>query len=253
MRVKLVLIFRHQNKPIVYRKKPEDKLSMWNINIKIDGKKIEPSSHVKYLGILINSFLNWNFHIDELSTKLSCAVGMLAKIRHYINEKKLSMVYHGIFSSLLLYGSQIWGQSNQSVSKMEKLQNKPLRIINFKPFRYSVNSLYNKCEILKFGASIKLSNFLYAHGNIKGNLPTTLCAGITLVDSKHSQITRNQKGNQVNIPTVRSKTSGANSIKSKSVNTWNDLNKLFIKKQFVNQKRNFCKSLIKSYFIKGYV
>ena len=96
------------------------------------------------------------------------------------------MVYHGIFSSLLLYGSQIWGQSNQSVSKMEKLQNKALRIINFKPLRYSVNSLYNKCEILKFGDSIKLSIFLYGHDNIKGNLPTTLCAGITLLDSKHS-------------------------------------------------------------------
>ena len=63
-----VLIFRHQNKPInMYRKKPEDKLSMWNITIKIDGKKIEPSSHVKYLGILIDSFLNWNFRIDELT------------------------------------------------------------------------------------------------------------------------------------------------------------------------------------------
>ena len=129
---------------------------MWNINIKIDGKKIKPSSHVKYLGILVDSFLNWNFHIDELSTKLSRAVGMLTKIRHYINEKTLSMVYHGIFSSLLLYGSQIWGQSNQSVSKMEKLQNTALRIIDFKPLRYSVNSLYNKCEILKFGDSIKL-------------------------------------------------------------------------------------------------
>ena len=106
---------------------------------------------------------------------------------------------------------------------MVKLQNKALRIINFKPLRYSVNSLYNKCEILKFGDSNNLSN-----------LPTTLCAGITLFNSKHSQITRNQKGNQVNIPTVRTKTSGANSIKSKSVNTWNDFNKLFIKKQFVN-------------------
>ena len=91
----------------MYRKKPEDKLSMWNITIKIDGKKIEPSSHVKYLGILINSFLNWNFHIDDLSTKLSCAVGMLAKIRHYINKKTLSMVYHGIFfipTSIWAYG-----------------------------------------------------------------------------------------------------------------------------------------------------
>ena len=95
------------------------------------------------------------------------------------------------------YGSQIWGQSNQSLSKMEKLQNKALRIMNFKPLRYSVTS--------------------------------------------------------VNIPTVRTKTSGTNSIQSKSVNTWNNLNKLFIKIQFVNQKINYCKYLIKSYFIKGYV
>ena len=35
-----VLIFRHQNKPIMYRKNPEDKLSMWNITIKIDGKRL---------------------------------------------------------------------------------------------------------------------------------------------------------------------------------------------------------------------
>ena len=54
---------------------------------------------------------------------------------------------------------------------MEKLQNKALRIINFKPLRYSVNSLYNKCEILKFGDSIlSYQIFYHAHDNIKGNL-----------------------------------------------------------------------------------
>ena len=42
------------------------------------------------------------------------------------------------------------------INQFQKLQNKALRIINFKPLRYSVNSLYNKCEILKFGDSIKL-------------------------------------------------------------------------------------------------
>ena len=59
------------------------------------------------------------------------------------------------------FGDKIINQS-----KMEILQKKALRIINFKPLRYSVNSLYNKCEILKFGDSIKLSIFLYAHDNI---------------------------------------------------------------------------------------
>ena len=81
----------------MYRRKPEDKLSMWNITIKIDGKKIEPSTHVKYLGILIDSFLNLNFYIDELCNKLSRAAGMLAKIQHYINVKTLSFLYLYIY------------------------------------------------------------------------------------------------------------------------------------------------------------
>ena len=68
--------------------------------------------------ILIDS--HWNFHIDELSTKLSHAVGMLAQIRYYVDHKTLQMIYHGIFSSILHYGSQIWSQSDQSILKIEK-------------------------------------------------------------------------------------------------------------------------------------
>ena len=38
----------------------------------------------------------------------------------------------------------------------------------------SVNPLYSKCEILKYGDNIKLLNFLFEHDSIKINLPT-LC------------------------------------------------------------------------------
>ena len=75
---------------------------------------------------------------------------------------------------VLKFGDKVINQSQKWKNyKMEKLQNKALRIINFKPLRYSVNSLYNKYEILNFVDSIKLANFLYAHDNLKGNLPTT--------------------------------------------------------------------------------
>ena len=97
---------------------------------------------MKYLGIFIDSHLNCNFHIDQLSTKFSRAVGMLAKIRYNVNHKTLQMIYYGIFSSILHYVSQIWGQTDQSILKIEKLQN---RVINFKPKRSPVNPLYNTC------------------------------------------------------------------------------------------------------------
>ena len=134
------------------------------------------------------------------------------------------MIYPGIFSSLLRYGSQIWGQSNKSISKMEKLQNKPLRIISFKHIQDHRLIPYIKCDILKFADNIKLSNFLFAHDSIKSNLPTSLCDSITLVNNKYSHTSRNQEANQVNIPTVRTKTSGSNRFKSKFANIWNYLN-----------------------------
>ena len=118
--------------------------------------------------------------------------------------------------------------------------------------RLSVNPLYRQVVILKFADNIKLSNFLFAHDSIKCNLPTSLCDSITLVNNKHSHTSRNQEANQVNIPTVRTKTSGSNSIKSKSANIWNYL-KLFHSEQLIHQKRSFCKSLLTGYFIKGYV
>jgi len=87
-----LLVFRHPKKKIEF-----------DLKIKIDGKIIIPSTYVKYLGIYIDCHLNWKYHVDELSTKLSRANGMLAKIRHYVSYLTLTMIYHGIFSSLLLY------------------------------------------------------------------------------------------------------------------------------------------------------
>ena len=104
--------------------------------------------------------------------------------------------------------------------------------------RPSVNPLYSKCEI-KFADNIKLSNFLFAHDSIKSNLPTAVRDIITI---NIPYTSRNQEANQVNIPSVR----------SKSANIWNYLNKLFHSEQLIHQKRSFCTSLT-SYFIKGYV
>ena len=75
----------------------------FDLKIKVGGKKLFPCDSVKYLGILIDCHLNWNAHEKALTPKLSRAIGMLSKIRHYIDRNTLIMIYYGIFSSLLLY------------------------------------------------------------------------------------------------------------------------------------------------------
>ena len=41
-----------------------------NISIKIQGVKLSPCKYVKYLGVLIDKNLSWDYHISELSKKL---------------------------------------------------------------------------------------------------------------------------------------------------------------------------------------
>ena len=178
---------------------------------------------------------------------------VLAKIRHYVCLNTLIMIYHGIFSSILLYGSQIWGQINRPVLTLGKIQNKALRIMKFEHPRSPSNVLYNECKILKLDDSIKLSNYLFAHDNFKNNLPSVLCNSMYLVTNRHSLGTRNILQASFITPNTRTIVYGSNIIKSRSVDIWNSLNKLYHLKELYNQKRNFCKGFIKNRFIEGYI
>ena len=56
------------------------------ITIKINKKAITKEKYVKYLGVLIDSSLSWKTHIDNLVKKISRAIGIMYKIRYYVNH-----------------------------------------------------------------------------------------------------------------------------------------------------------------------
>ena len=237
-----LLLFRHPNKKFDFE-----------LKIKLNGKRIIPSTYVKYLGIYIDCHLNWKYHVNELSVKLSRANGMLAKIRYYVGHHTLNMIYHGIFSSILLYGCQIWGQINQPVVTLGKIQNKAVRIINFEHPRSPINNLYQKCKILKLEDNIKLSNFLFAHDSFTHNLPSVLCNNLILSENCHPLNTRRLQYKPFMDPIVRTTVFGSNSIKSKSVVIWNVLNRQKYVCELFDKKRNYCKNFIKNYFLESYI
>ena len=113
--------------------KPKNKIITKHLNFCISGQKIKPSSHVKYLGIILQDDLHWNSHLTKLRKQLSCSIGLLSKIRYYV-LKHLRTIYHSIFNSHLIYAYEIWGQNQRNYYsiKLLRLQEKALRIIDFK-------------------------------------------------------------------------------------------------------------------------
>ena len=237
-----LLVFKHPNKKINYEFK-----------IKIDGKKLYPSKFVKYLGVLIDPHLNWSFHINILSTKLSRATGMLAKIRHYVSDVTLRSIYFGIFSSLLTYGAPVWGQiRNKHFYRLERIQNKAIRLINFAKYRASANPLYKCSNILKLADNVKLENFLYVLDDINGQLPSALSNNFQLVRNSHTYNTRSSSRHNVTIPPVKTMIYGIRSIKYQSCQIWNNIMNTYSNSKIHDKSKRVCKKIIKKHFIESY-
>ena len=235
-----LIIFRDPRKKITY-----------NMKIKINGEKLTPCSSVKYLGIYIDQHLNWNIHLAELKPKLSRAVGMLSKLRYFVNNETLRMVYFGIFSSLLSYGAQIWGQHNAVSKKLQILQNKAVRIMLFQPPRTSSSPLLKHLNILKFNDFVNLQNFLYAHDSLKGVLPIALRDKLNFLDHNHgtrllainAQLVR-PRSNTVNY--------GSKSIINRAIDVWNSVNSTHPNVNFLDNSRSVCKSVVKKFLLSKY-
>ena len=175
---------------------------------------------------------------------------MLSKIRHYVKYETLRMIYYGIFSSVLMYGSQIWGQHNRVVQKLQIIQNKAVRLITFSPFRAKATPLFKQCDILKIADNISLHNFLFAHDSINNNLPISINGYLSVVNTGMN--TRNESYHQLN--RIRTKTIlyGTNSIKSKSVDVWNFINEKFHNLKLHEKSRTSCKKIVIKFLIDRY-
>ena len=237
-----LIIFKHPSKTINY-----------NFKIKLDGKKLIPSKFVKYLGVYIDCNLSWAYHIDILATKLSRANGMLMKVRHYVSRNTLHSIYFGIFHSLLTYGVQIWGQiKNKHFHRVQLLQNKAIRTINFANFRASVNPLYKDSNILKLSDIINLQNFLFVRDDLKGELPNALTDTFKLVSNVHNYNTRSASQSKVTMPSVRTTIYGIRSITYQSGAIWNYLVTKLRDSNIQGKSKSGCKNSIRKFFLRSY-
>ena len=178
---------------------------------------------------------------------------MLSKIRHYVSETTLRNIYYGIFSSLLTYGSQVWGQFfNKHIARLQRIQNKAIRIINFAKFGDSSTPLYHKSNILKISDHIKLQNFLYVHNSLKGYLPLPLKNSFNVAADTYSVNTRGASQYKILLPKARTQNYGINSIQYQSAAYWNIIVSTFPDEKFQLKSRSVCKKIVTKYLIDGY-
>ena len=90
----------NKTKLIIFRSKQKT-FDANMVSIKLNGKKLKLEDNVKYLGMFLDQHLTWEFHINQLSKKLSRGNGIISKLSHNAPIKTCLQVYMQYFTPTL--------------------------------------------------------------------------------------------------------------------------------------------------------
>ena len=94
---------------------------------------IKQQVSVKYLGVLIDCHLLWKdhiiyMHIHQISSKLSRGIGLLGKIKRYVDVEILVQLYHVTIFPFLSYGCIVWGNSyDHNIKPLQRIKKKVIQ------------------------------------------------------------------------------------------------------------------------------
>ena len=103
----------------------------------------------KFLGVTIDTKLNWKQHVDDLRAKISVFIYALRTIATLVSREAGMSSYYAYVYSRIRYGIQLWGNSVDA-QKIFKIQKSCLRSIFQLSSRDSCREIYKNNKILTF-------------------------------------------------------------------------------------------------------
>ena len=225
------VIFRTRNKRV-----PEE------IPIFIEQTKLERVHTVKFLGVFINEFLDWKYHIDNVSSKISRNIGILLKLRYFVHYDILLLLFHSLIQSHLKYCNMIWGNTFKThLMKLSILQKKAMRIITKSKFDTPSLPLFVKMNILPLIEQINMDTLLFMY-KLKNIAPTFYFENIFKPNFVyHSYQTRTSRN--IHIPLVRT-SCALNSTRMQAIKEWNLLSENIKSSSTLTRFKCLCKKYL---------
>jgi hypothetical protein len=164
-----------------------------------------------FLGLTLDSKLQWGTHISSLAGRLSSAAYAVKRIRQLADVETARLVYFGYFHSVMSYGILLWGKA-ADVHSIFVLQKRAVRNIYKLGSRVSLKDKFKEINILTVASQYIYENIMYVRKNIDM---------YKLNSDIHNYNTRNK--NKLAIPRLRLNRANNMSFMGNSVRFYNKL------------------------------
>ena len=118
-------------KVISYGKEPLDKTEYF-INSGIEQYQLEKLEFINDLGIIFDTDLKFNIHINEKVKKAYSILGVINRNFKYMSKQTFILIYKSMVRSHLEYGNCVWSPTRiMDIEKLERVQKRATRMIFF--------------------------------------------------------------------------------------------------------------------------
>ncbi len=175
------------------------------VNLTMNGVALETVNSIKYLGILIDNKVNLKENIQLVCKKVARKIGLFSRISRNLTYKARVSVYKSIIAPHFDYCASLLLTANKSeMERMQKLQNKAMRIILRCRRDTSIKSMLETLEIMSVNQRIWFQTLKLVH-KIKNEMVPEYLAEMTKTNGEiHGRNLRNR--NDFRLPTVNKKT-----------------------------------------------
>ncbi|CAH2249251.1 jg21761 [Pararge aegeria aegeria] len=158
----------------------------------LNNEELKLEDTTVFLGITLDSKLQWGPHVNNLSNRLSSAAYAVKKIRHMTDVETARLVYFSYFHSIMSYGILLWGNA-ADISTIFVLQKRAVRSIYKMGPRESLRDKFKDFKIMTVYSQYIFENLMYVHKNISKFKKKCDCNNLNIRnrDQKKKVLSRN--------------------------------------------------------------
>ena len=135
-----------KTKYMLFRK--QKRTDIRELNLRISNDAIQPVDDFNFLGLHINSKLNWETHTNVISKRMSRAVGVIKKLQLVFPKTILLTIYNALILPHINYCLLSWGSAS-AVKTIFTIQKRAIRAISSAGYNAHTEPLFKFFNVLK--------------------------------------------------------------------------------------------------------